>query len=353
MRILVATDAWRPQINGVVRTYERLSEEAASLGAEIVFLTPAEFQTLPCPTYPEIRLSLPGYGYIYRRIAELKPDAVHIATEGPLGWMTRAHCRRHRIPFTTSFHTRFPDYISSRFFVPESWVWSVLRGFHNAGAGIMVATPSLASELEGRGFERIMPWTRGVDTDLFHPRQTRMFGDGPVFLYVGRVAIEKNIGAFLDADLPGRKVVVGSGPQLEELSARYPHVVFTGKRVGEDLAACYASADVFVMPSRTETFGIVILEAMASGLPVAAYPVTGPLDLVDHGRTGILSENLSLAARQALALERATVRAKALEYGWTAAAKLFLANIETALFARQGRRVPHRRLGVARRTRQA
>jgi len=290
MKILVATEGCRPQVNGVVRTEERLREEAAPLDAEIIFLTPSEFSTVPCPTYPEIRLSLPGYGYIGRRMREIEPDAVHIATEGPLGWMTRSHCLRKGIPFTTSFHTRFPEYISSRFFLPESWIWSLLRGFHNAGAGIMVATPSLGLELEERGFNSIMSWTRGVDTDLFRPRDVRRFGNGPVFLYVGRVAIEKNIEAFLNADLPGSKVVVGDGPQLHDLIARYPEVTFAGNQDGEDLAECYASADVFVMPSKTETFGIVILEAMASGLPVAAYPVTGPIDLITPGKTGILSE---------------------------------------------------------------
>ncbi len=345
MKILVATDAWRPQVNGVVRTYERLREEAAPLDAEIVFLTPNEFTTVPCPTYPEIRLSLPGYAYIGRRMKELQPDAVHIATEGPLGWMTRSHCLRRKIPFTTSFHTRFPDYISRRFYLPEKWSWRVLRQFHNAGAGTMVATPSLARELEEeRGFKRILPWTRGVDTELFRPRDVRRFGDGPVFLYVGRVAIEKNIEAFLEADLPGRKVVVGDGPQLDELRARFPDVEFMGKRVGEDLAECYASADVFVMPSRTETFGIVILEAMASGLPVAAFPCTGPIDLIANGVTGVMSEDITAAARAALALDRSAVRSKALEYSWEAAAKLFVSNIENALFAQQGRKAPTRRL---------
>lgn len=349
MKILVATDAWRPQVNGVVRTYERLREEALPLDAEIIFLTPGEFTTVPCPTYPEIRLSLPGYTYIGRRMKEIAPDAVHIATEGPLGWMTRSHCLRQGIPFTTSFHTRFPDYISRRFYLPESWSWSVLRRFHNAGAGIMVATPSLARELEDRGFKSILSWTRGVDTDLFRPREVRRFGDGPVFLYVGRVAIEKNIEAFLTADLPGRKVVVGDGPQLEDLKVRFPEVEFVGKRIGEDLAECYASADVFVMPSRTETFGIVILEAMASGLPVAAYPCTGPIDLIAQGETGIMSEDLTAAAREALALPRDKVRTKALEFSWEAAARLFVSNIETALFAQQGRKVPKRRIRFARR----
>ncbi len=349
MKILVATDAWRPQVNGVVRTYERLREEALPLDAEIIFLTPGEFSTVPCPTYPEIRLSLPGYSYIGQRMREIEPDAVHIATEGPLGWMTRSHCLRKGIPFTTSFHTRFPDYISSRFNLPESWIWSILRRFHNAGAGIMVATPTLARELEERGFERTLSWTRGVDTELFRPRDVRRFGEGPVYLYVGRVAIEKNIEAFLEAELDGRKVVVGDGPQLQELQARYPDVTFTGKRVGEDLAECYASADVFVMPSKTETFGIVILEAMASGLPVAAYPVTGPIDLIAPGQTGALSDDIAQAARDALALDREEIRKRALEYSWEAAARLFVSNIESALFANKGRKAPARRVRLARR----
>ncbi len=357
MRILVATDAWRPQVNGVVRTYERLADEVASIDAELVFLTPSEFNTIPCPTYPEIRLSLPGYHYLVRRFEEIKPDAVHIATEGPLGWMTRAHCLRRRIPFTTSFHTRFPEYLSTRFSIPESWTWSVQRSFHNAGAGLMVATQSLAAELEQRGFERIMPWTRGVDTDIYRPRPVRRFGNDPVFIYVGRVAIEKNIEAFLKADLPGRKVVVGGGPQLDDLKSRYGDVLFTGKKTGEELAECYSSADVFVLPSRTETFGIVLLEAMASGLPIAAYPVTGPIDLVTPGETGIIDHDLAVAGKAALSLDRTKVRSKALEFGWDSAARLFLANIETALFARQGRRVPgslRRRLrAMARRPHQA
>ncbi|MEO1207075.1 MAG: glycosyltransferase family 1 protein [Pseudomonadota bacterium] len=360
MRILVITDAWRPQVNGVVRTYERLSEEVANLDAELEFLTPTEFHTVPCPTYPEIRLSLPGYRYLVARIQAIEPDAIHIATEGPLGIMALIHCRRKRIPFTTSFHTRFPDYLSSRFSLPEAWTWAWQRRFHNAGAGVMVATPSLAKELEGRGFNNILPWTRGVDTTLFRPRDVRIFGDGPIFINVGRIAIEKNIQAFLDADLPGRKVVVGDGPAREELSQHYPDVIFTGKKVGEELAACYASADVFVLPSKTETFGIVLLEAMASGLPIAAYPVTGPIDLVSPGETGILSENIAEAAASALKLDRATVRKRAEEYGWDSAARLFLANIETALFARQGRHLPQRhitqshvRMARGRRTHQA
>ena len=219
MRILVATDAWHPQVNGVVRTYERLAVELAALGVEMTVLAPHEFHTLPCPTYPEIRLALPGLRRMAQRFRAVQPDAVHIATEGPIGWMARRYCRAHRIRFTTSFHTRFPEYLSQRFAIPTGWTSAVLRRFHNAGAGLMVATPSLGRELEAQGFERVLPWTRGVDTGLFRPRPVRLFGEGPVFLYVGRIAAEKSIAAFLDLDLPGRKVVVGGGPQLEELAA--------------------------------------------------------------------------------------------------------------------------------------
>lgn len=343
MRILVATDAWRPQVNGVVRTYERLSDDVRAIGAEAEIIGPNEFYNLPCPTYPEVRLAVPGYRYLVQRISEITPDAIHIATEGPLGWMARWYCLRRRIPYTTSFHTRFPDYLRARFGIPESWTFAAQRRFHNAGAGMMVASQSLAAELEGRGFQRILPWTRGADTQLFRPRSVRLFGDGPVFLYVGRVAVEKNIDAFLDLELPGNKVVVGDGPMREELMARYPDVLFTGKKFGDELADSYASADVFVFPSKTDTFGIVLLEAMASGVPVAAYPVTGPRDNVVDGVTGILDEDLRLAAIQALSLSRTQVRAHAETFSWENAARLFVSNIETAAFTSQGRRVPNRR----------
>lgn len=330
MRILVASDAWHPQVNGVVRTYERLSVELAALGVEMTVLAPHEFRTLPCPTYPEIRLALPGLSRVARRFEAVKPDAVHIATEGPIGWMARRYSLARGIRFTTSFHTRFPEYLGQRFAIPTAWTTSVLRRFHNAGAGLMVATPSLSRELESQGFERVLPWTRGIDTTLFHPRSVRHFGDGPVFLYVGRIAAEKNIEAFLDLKLPGRKVVVGSGPLLEELRTRYPDVIFTGKRTGEALAECYASADVFVFPSRTDTFGMVLLEAMASGLAVAALPVCGPQDIVTEGVTGVLSADLRQAALKALALDRSVISIKAAEYSWEHAARLFLANITGA-----------------------
>ncbi|MCB1510111.1 MAG: glycosyltransferase family 1 protein [Hyphomicrobiaceae bacterium] len=354
MRILIATDAWRPQVNGVVRTYERLAEELGVLEVEAIFLTPTEFYTLPCPTYPEIRLALPGFRRVARALDAAKPDAVHIATEGPIGWMTRRLCKRRGIPFTTSFHTRFPEYLSSRFGVPEGWVYAAQRRFHNAGAGMMVASASLARDLEKRGFDRIMPWTRGVDTELFRPRDVRLFGsDKPVYLYVGRVAVEKNITAFLDLDLPGQKVVVGGGPLLATLRAQYPDVIFTGKRMGLDLAEAYASADVFVFPSVTDTFGIVLIEAMSAGVPVAAFPVTGPIDNVIDGVTGALDQDLRSAVLRASKLDRAKVRAQALDYSWSRAARLFLSNIETALFARQGRRAPARLMRLLKKRRPA
>jgi glycosyltransferase involved in cell wall biosynthesis len=348
MRILVASDAWHPQVNGVVRTYERLAIELAALGVEMTVLAPHEFRTLPCPTYPEIRLALPGFSRVAKRFRALRPDAVHIATEGPIGWMARRYCRARGIRFTTSFHTRFPEYLSERFFIPTGFTLALLRRFHSAGAGLMVATPTLARELENQGFERVLPWTRGVDTALFRPRPLRLFGEGPVFLYVGRIATEKNIAAFLDLELPGRKVVVGAGPDLDELQRKYPDVLFTGKKTGEELAECYASADVFVFPSRTDTFGMVLLEAMASGLPVAALPVCGPQDVVTEGITGVLSNDLRQAALAALSLNRARIVQKAAEYSWERAARLFLANMTGAcLNGPQRAAQPARKLPVA------
>jgi glycosyltransferase involved in cell wall biosynthesis len=349
MRILIATDAWHPQVNGVVRTYERVREQLNALGVELSVLAPHEFRTVPCPTYPEIRLAVPGFQRLAQRFHAFRPEAVHIATEGPIGWMARRYCRVRRLPFTTSFHTRFPEYLAQRLALPAQWTTAVLRRFHNAGNGLMVATPSLARELEAQGFERMLPWTRGVDTGLYRPRPVRLFGEGPVFLYVGRIAAEKNITAFLDLDLPGRKVVVGGGPQLEELRARYPGVHFTGKRTGEELAQCYASADVLVFPSRTDTFGMVLLEAMASGLPVAAFPVTGPVDVVRPGETGVLSEDLRQAALDALALDRARVRARAQDFSWENAARLFLANVTTACLKEPARAKVLRSLAPAKR----
>lgn len=331
VRILVATDAWHPQVNGVVRTYERLREAAAPLGAEIDFVTPREFRTVACPTYPEIRLALAGPRRMARRLEASGADHVHIATEGPIGVMTRHCCRARGRAFTTSYHTRFPEYLAARFPVRASWIYAAQRRFHNAGNGIMVATPGLRAELERRGFEPLLPWSRGVDTELFRPRGGNSgAGATPVFLYVGRVAVEKNIEAFLKLDLPGRKVVVGGGPQLAALKARYPDVEFTGPQQGEALARCYAEASVFVFPSLTDTFGMVLLEALACGVPVAAYPVTGPADVIGGAKVGVLDTDLRAAALAALEIDREACRAYALEFSWENCARQFVGNIVAA-----------------------
>jgi glycosyltransferase involved in cell wall biosynthesis len=327
MRVLVATDAWHPQVNGVVRTYERLAQEAPGLGFEVSFLAPPLFRTLPCPTYPEIRLALAGPRAIARHISELRPDFIHIATEGPIGFMTRRYCRKTRHPFTTSYHTRFPEYVSTRLPVPEDWCYALQRRFHNGAAGTFVATQSVTAELKARGFERLMLWSRGVDTELFRPRPVRLFGAKPVFLYAGRIAVEKNIKAFLDLDLPGRKVLVGGGPQIAELARLYPDALFTGPKHGEELAQAYASADAFVFPSLTDTFGLVLLEALASGVPVAAYPASGPRDVLTDPRVGVLSSDLREASLRALDLDRNAARAHAVGYSWENSARQFLENM--------------------------
>jgi glycosyltransferase involved in cell wall biosynthesis len=339
MRVLVATDAWHPQVNGVVRTYERLAVEAGKLGFEIVFLAPSAFRTLPCPTYPEIRLSLAGPRAIAAHIEKAKPDFIHIATEGPIGLMTRRYCRKTKWPFTTSYHTRFPEYVSARLPVPESWCYALQRRFHNGAAGTFVATQSIEDDLHARGFERLMRWSRGVDTELFRPRKVRLFGEKPVFLYVGRIAVEKNIKAFLDLDLPGRKVLVGSGPQAADLARRHPEALFAGPVEGEELARAYASSDVFVFPSLTDTFGLVLLEALASGVPVAAFPVPGPKDVLTDPDAGAMDWDLNAAALAALSLDRRAARAHALRYSWENSARQFIDNVLIA----HHRKLPERR----------
>lgn len=331
MRLLVATDASAPQVNGVVTTYRRLAEELPGLGVGVSFLTPEAFRTMRMPGYPEIRLAFPRREIFERHVASAEADHIHIATEGPVGWMARNYCLRRGLRFTTSFHTRFPEYAAHHFGLPRSPIYAALRHFHNAGAGTMVAAPSMRRELAVHGFRNIQAWTRGVDTELFFPRSERLFGNaGPVFLYVGRVSVEKNIEAFLSVELPGLKVVVGDGPHLVALARRYPGVRFVGRRTGEDLARHFASADVFVFPSRTDTFGLVLLEAMASGVPVAAYPVTGPADIVENGISGVLDHDLATAARRALTLDRARVRESALRFTWRRSAEMFMANIRHA-----------------------
>jgi len=340
MRILIATDAWTPQVNGVVRSLQNTAREAEKLGARIDFLNPGDFRTVPMPTYPEIRLALATPSMVARRMDEIGADFVHIATEGPIGIMARRVCLARGSSFTTSYHTRFPEYLAARAPVPQRLSYAWLRRFHNAGAGIMVSTRTLEEELRGRGFHNIMRWSRGVDAELFHPRPHDEMDAAmrdlprPVFLSVGRVAVEKNIDAFLGLDLPGSKVVVGDGPARAELEKRYPSVHFLGLRQGEELARIYAAADVFVFPSLTDTFGIVLLEALASGLPVAAFPVTGPTDVIGEAPVtapvGVLDGDLRRAALAALELDRKDARDYALRFSWRACTEQFLDNIEIA-----------------------
>ncbi|MCB1488600.1 MAG: glycosyltransferase family 1 protein [Bauldia sp.] len=332
MKLLIATDAWRPQVNGVVRTLERVGEELRAIGIEVTMLAPGDFRTMAMPTYPEIRLALALPGKIAAKAAAAQPDAVHIATEGPIGFAIRRWCISTGRPFTTSFHTRFPEYIAARMPIPPKVSYAVLRRFHNAGRGCMVATQTLETELASRGFKNLLRWSRGVDAELFRPRpELRSPGDvRPVFLFVGRVSVEKNIRAFLDLDLPGIKRVVGDGPAMAELRKAYPDVDFAGTLTGEDLAGAYARADVFVFPSRTDTYGIVLLEALASGLPVAAFPVPGPADVIGDSGVGVLDEDLARAAREALSISREHCRQFALRHSWQACAYQFLDNVVSA-----------------------
>ena len=329
MRIVIVSDAWLPQVNGVVRTLMRTVDELTGLGHEMQVISPDLFKSLPCPTYAEIRLAVLPRRRLTRLIDSFQPCAIHIATEGPLGLAARRYCLRRKLPFTTAFHTRFPEYVKARIGLPLPVGYAALRRFHKPASGVMVATASLEHELAGRGFQNLRRWTRGVDTDLFRPRD-KYFLDlpRPVHLYVGRVAVEKNIEAFLKLELAGSKIVVGGGPQLAELSRRYPEVRFAGPRQGEDLARHYAAADVFVFPSRTDTFGLVLLEALASGVPVAAYPVPGPLDVVNGAGVGFLEEDLASAARHALTISPEACRRYALQFSWQRSAEQFLGNLQ-------------------------
>jgi glycosyltransferase involved in cell wall biosynthesis len=331
MRVLVVTDAWHPQVNGVVHSLTEMAKAAHELGAHIEFLTPDGFLTLPLPTYPDIRIAFASRSAVAKRMQAAAASHVHIATEGPLGLAARRFCLRNARSFTTSYHTRFPEYISARVPIPLSVTYAWMRRFHNAGIGTMVATESVASDLSKRGFERLMRWSRGVDAERFRPRPTSVLDmPRPIFLYVGRLAVEKNIAAFLALDLPGSKVVVGEGPATKALKAAYPNAHFLGLKTDEVLAEIYASADVFVFPSRTDTFGIVLLEALASGLPVAAYPVAGPVDVIGRNGPGILDEDLLSACLRALEIPRAAARDFALRHTWQTSARQFLANVEDA-----------------------
>ena len=328
MRILIATDAWHPQVNGVVRTLTSLARSASALGAEIHFLTPDGFASLGVPTYPGLRVAMPNGREIARRIEAIAPDAIHIATEGPIGWVVRAYCRRRKLAFTTSYTTRFPEYIAVRSIIPAWFSYAVLRHFHAAAAMTMVATSSLRQELGAKGFRKLGNWTRGVDTELFRPDDPVALDlPRPIFMTMGRVAVEKNLEAFLALNLPGSKVVIGEGPQKAELEHRYPKVIFLGEKTGRDLIAHLAAADVFVFPSLTDTFGVVQLEALACGTPVAAFPVTGPLDVIADHPIGVLDTDLRSACVGALSLSREACRNFALERSWENSARQFIGNL--------------------------
>ena len=328
MRILIATDAWHPQVNGVVRTLTSLARSASALGAEINFLTPDGFPSFGVPTYPGLRIAWPNRREIAARIEAVSPEAIHIATEGPVGWAVRAYCRRRKLAFTTSYTTRFPEYIAVRSIVPEALSYAVLRHFHASAAMTMVATASLRQELGVRGFSKLGTWTRGVDTDLFTPDAAAELDlPRPIFVTVGRVAVEKNLEAFLSLDLPGSKIVIGNGPQKAELERRFPKARFLGEKTGKDLTAHLAAADVFVFPSRTDTFGVVQLEALACGTPVAAFPVTGPLDVIADHPVGALDIDLRSACIRALGISRETCRSFALERSWENSARQFIGNL--------------------------
>ena len=329
MKIMIVTDAWEPQVNGVVRTLRTTARELLAMGHTVDFLTPLEFTTLACPTYPEIRLSLLPRGKVVRRLSEFQPDALHIATEGPLGMAARRFALRRGLPFTTAYHTRFPEYVRARTGMPLSWSYAFLRWFHGPSEAVMAPTEVVRRDLESYGFRKVVTWSRGVDLEVFKPQHgRRLKSEPPIFLYVGRVAVEKNIEAFLALDLPGSKWVAGVGPALQGIRARYPQVNYLGVLDQHELAQVYASADVFVFPSKTDTFGLVLLEAMACGLPVAAYPVTGPLDVIGDSRTaGVMHENLRTACLEALKLRREDAAAHARKFSWRAASEQFLAHL--------------------------
>ena len=327
-KIAIVTDAWHPQINGVVTTLGRTRDHLESVGYQVKVIYPQLFKTIPCPTYPEISLALAGTRSLRRQLQKFKPHCIHIATEGPLGWAARSACNKAGFSFSTSYHTRFPEYVRMRWPVPLALSYKVVRRFHNSAGRTMVATTALKEELIQRGFKNIVLWSRGVDADLFKPQQKKLNGSGdPRFIYVGRVAVEKNIETFLKLDLPGKKIVVGDGPARTDLSSRYPEVTFTGYKTGIELATLVASADVFVFPSLTDTFGVVLLEAMASGVPVAAFPVTGPIETVVNGVNGYLDDDLRRAAIKALEIPSESCRDFAMNYSWESCSNQFLGNL--------------------------
>ena len=332
LKIAFITDAWHPQINGVVTTIQNTCSALERSGHQIKLITPDQFKTIPCPSYPSIRLALACYGKLKRQLDEFSPQRIHIATEGPLGLAARRYCLSRNLAFTTSFHTLFAEYVNLRFKIPLSWGYGFLRWFHAPAKKVMVATSSVESDLNARGFKNsLVHWSRGVDPDFYYPRDKAFISlPRPISMFVGRVAIEKNIGAFLSLDIPGTKIVVGDGPQMKELKAKFPDTVFVGFLSGEPLAKHVAAADVFVFPSRTDTFGIVLLDALASGIPVAAFPVTGPVDVITSDKVGKLDEDLKIAITEALKLDADDCRNYALNYSWANCTEQFFNNLVPA-----------------------
>jgi glycosyltransferase involved in cell wall biosynthesis len=329
MKIMIVTDAWEPQVNGVVRTLKQTCHELRLMGHEIKMITPNQFKTIPCPTYPDISLSLfPGKG-VARKIKEFEPDAIHIATEGPLGLSARAYAVRNRLPFSTAYHTRFPEYVHARTGIPISWTYAFLRWFHGPSMAVMAPTIVVKDDLEKFGFTNVVLWSRGVDTEVFKMQESKALNSAhPIFLYVGRVAVEKNINAFLEIDLPGSKWVVGDGPAMEKIKQQYPNVNYLGVLQQPELAKVYAAADVFVFPSKTDTFGLVLLEAMACGTPVAAYPVTGPIDVLGDSPAGAMNTDLRTACLAALKIPREVARAHAERFSWRASTEQFARHLK-------------------------
>jgi glycosyltransferase involved in cell wall biosynthesis len=330
-RIAIVSDAWHPQINGVIRVLDTLGEQLVAMGNTVDFITPEQFQTVPCPSYPEIRLAVMAGPRMAKRLVELAPRAIHIATEGPLGIAARKWCLDNRRPFTTAYHTKFPEYVHMRTGIPLNWLYSAMRRFHAPSSSLLAPSASVYRELNSRGFVNVRQWSHGVDTEVFRPKGKNFLKlERPIHMFVGRVAPEKNLRAFLDLQLPGSKVVVGSGPQRDKLIRAYPDAHFKIAHGDEELSQYFSAADVFVFPSRTDTFGLTMIEALACGVPVAAFPTSGPLDVLGlsgPGETnaGCLDEDLARAAERALAKAPADCRARALAFPWTQVRDEFLA----------------------------